>query len=111
MSDTYQENYRVYEEMAGNAGRGAGAGALNDPNALAMFVADYPYFVETILQLAMILYYVNDRGRGSDLLRRCMYLYETALPSTVMPPITTNSNDVDNNSKNDNNLDAEKEIL
>ncbi len=59
----------------------------------------------------MILYYVNDRGRGSDLLRRCMYLYETALPSTVMPPITTNSNDVDNNSKNDNNLDAEKEIL
>lgn len=55
MSDTYQENCRLYKEMAGNAGRVAGAGALNDPNALAMFVADYPYLAETILQLAVSL--------------------------------------------------------
>lgn len=64
------------------------------------------------LLLQMILYYVNDRGRGNDLLRRCMFLYETALPSTVMPPITTNSNDVDNNNKNNNSsVDSENEIL
>ncbi|KAL9185532.1 hypothetical protein ACHAXT_003309 [Thalassiosira profunda] len=81
MSDTYTEHNYIYQEMLSHSPQ---AGA-QDPNALAMFVADHPYFAETILQLAMVLFYVNDRGKGSDLLRRCMFLFETALPSNVLP--------------------------
>jgi len=58
---------------------------LHDPNLLAMFVTDHPHFVETVLQLAMVMYVVNDRARGFDLLRRCVFLYESALPSSVLP--------------------------
>jgi len=67
---------------------------MGDPNTLAMFVADNPFFAETILQMAMVLYYVNDRGRGSDLLRRSMFIYESALPSSLLPG---NNNDSENN--------------
>jgi hypothetical protein len=86
MSDTYSQINRKYEEMLSNPQAG-----MQDPNLLAMFVADNPFFAETILQMAMVLYYVNDRGRGSDLLRRCMYLYETALTSSLLP--SNNAND------------------
>lgn len=86
MSDTYQEHNYIYQEMLStqSTNRAQGAG-MHDPNSLAMFVADHPYFAETILQLAMVLYYINDRGRGNDLLRRCLFLYEAALPSNVLP--------------------------
>ncbi len=33
----------------------------------------------------MVMYVVNDRARGHDLLRRCVFLYESALPSSVLP--------------------------
>lgn len=85
MSDTYHEVNYTYQEMLSGNQQGTGAGALHDPNSLAMFVADNPYFAESLLQLAMVLYYVNDRGRGSDLLRRCMFVYESALPTAVLP--------------------------
>eukprot|EP00984_Skeletonema_dohrnii_P027137 scaffold16595_cov174-Skeletonema_dohrnii-CCMP3373.AAC.2 len=93
MSDTYSEINRKYEQMLSNPQAG-----MQDPNLLAMFVADNPFFAETILQMAMVLYYVNDRGRGSDLLRRCMYLYETALPSSLLPS-NTNANDGEANNE------------
>ena len=96
MSDTYSEINRKYEEMLSNPASG-----MQDPNLLAMFVADNPFFAETILQMAMVLYYVNDRGRGSDLLRRCMYLYETALPSSFLP--LPNSNNANNGGEANNN--------
>ena len=86
MSDTYSEINRKYEQMLSNPQAG-----MQDPNLLAMFVADHPFFAETILQMAMVLYYVNDRGRGSDLLRRCMYLYETALPTSLLPSNNANN--------------------
>ena len=91
MSDTYSEINRKYEQMLSNPQAG-----MQDPNLLAMFVADNPFFAETILQMAMVLYYVNDRGRGSDLLRRCMYLYETALPSSLLPSNNANNAEANN---------------
>ncbi|KAL7435471.1 hypothetical protein ACHAXM_004672 [Skeletonema potamos] len=89
MSDTYLQINRKYEELLSNPQAG-----MQDPNLLAMFVADNPFFAETILQMAMVLYYVNDRRRGSDLLRRCMYLYETALPSSLLPSNNANDSEV-----------------
>ena len=92
MSDTYQEHNYIYQDLlsssssASSSSRQDGGGAgLHDPNLLAMFVTDHPHFVETVLQLAMVMYVVNDRARGHDLLRRCVFLYESALPSSVLP--------------------------
>ena len=83
MSDTYTETNQKYEILMD--------GQMGDPNTLAMFVADNPFFAETILQMAMVLYYVNDRGRGSDLLRRSMFIYESALPSSLLPSNNDNT--------------------
>jgi hypothetical protein len=90
MSDTYQEDNLVYQDLLSSSSssssrQNGGGGGLHDPNLLAMFVTDHPHFVETVLQLAMVLYYVNDRARGHDLLRRCIFLYESALPASVLP--------------------------
>ena len=84
MSDTYQEQQYAYQQLLRTRNTHNSA-TLEDPNALAMFVADHPHFADTLLQLSMVLYHVNDRGKGNDLLRRTMYLFETALPSSVLP--------------------------
>ncbi|KAL3775030.1 hypothetical protein ACHAWO_007215 [Cyclotella atomus] len=90
MADTYQDQQYAYHQLLRlNTSSRHSAAALEDPNTLAMFVADHPHYADTLLQLSMVLYHVNDRGRGGDLLRRCMYVFETALPSSVLP----NSND------------------
>ncbi len=78
MSDTYQSDDNEYRTMLSSP-------AQHDPNVLAMFVADHPYYAEAMLQLAMVLHYVDDRARGNELLRRTMFLYEAALPSSVLP--------------------------
>eukprot|EP00580_Thalassiosira_gravida_P004623 CAMPEP_0201654510 /NCGR_PEP_ID=MMETSP0493-20130528/45534_1 /ASSEMBLY_ACC=CAM_ASM_000838 /TAXON_ID=420259 /ORGANISM="Thalassiosira gravida, Strain GMp14c1" /LENGTH=817 /DNA_ID=CAMNT_0048131071 /DNA_START=797 /DNA_END=3250 /DNA_ORIENTATION=+ len=109
MSDTYQEQNYIYQEMLSSGNQQQGAGQLHDPNSLAMFVADNPYFAETILQLAMVLYYINDRGRGSDLLRRCMFLYEATLPSNVLPNL--NDDDNDDREEGGNNNNGNHEVL
>eukprot|EP00956_Cyclotella_meneghiniana_P003106 scaffold3800_cov77-Cyclotella_meneghiniana.AAC.2 len=77
-SDTYQEQRYAYQDLLRQR-------TTEDPNALAMFVADHPHFAETLLQLSMVLYHVNDRDKGQDLLARTMYIYETALLSSVLP--------------------------
>ncbi|KAL7488435.1 hypothetical protein ACHAW6_014027 [Cyclotella cf. meneghiniana] len=91
MSDTYQEQHYAYQQLlrSRNTHNRASTATLEDPNALAMFVADHPHYAETLLQLSMVLYHVNDRAKGNDLLRRTMYLYETALPGSILP----NAND------------------
>lgn len=83
-SDTYQEQRYAYQDLLRQR-------STEDPNALAMFVADHPHFAETLLQLSMVLYHVNDRDKGQDLLRRTMYIYEIALLSSVLP--NNNSSD------------------
>eukprot|EP00804_Cyclotella_cryptica_P014890 CCRYP_017888-RA/>CCRYP_017888-RA protein AED:0.28 eAED:0.28 QI:0/-1/0/1/-1/1/1/0/768 len=87
MSDTYQEQHYAYQQLlrSRNTHNRSSTATLEDPNALAMFVADHPHFAETLLQLSMVLYHVNDRAKGNDLLRRTMYLYETALPGSILP--------------------------
>ncbi|KAL3769371.1 hypothetical protein ACHAW5_010490 [Stephanodiscus triporus] len=86
MADTYQQHNKIYQDLLSlSSSPRHDGGGLHDPNLLAMFVADHPYFVETVLQLAMVLYYVNDRTRGHDLLRRCIFLYESVLPASVLP--------------------------
>ena len=87
MSDTYQEQNYAYQQLLRS--RNNRSPTLEDPNALAMFVADHPHFADTLLQLSMVLYHVNDRSKGNDLLRRTMYLYESALPGSILP----NTND------------------
>ena len=81
MSDTYQSDDHEYRTMLTSS-------LQHDPNLLAMFVADHPFYAEAMLQLAMVLYYVDDRARGNELLRRTLFLYETALPSSVLPNIS-----------------------
>jgi hypothetical protein len=88
ISDTYLEDDSVYRDLLSSSPssqQNGGGGGLHDPNLLSMFVTDHPHFVETVLQLAMVMYYVNDRARGHDLLRRCIFLYESALPASVLP--------------------------
>ena len=113
MSDTYQETNYQYQEMLSTTGGGGGEQGMHDPNALAMFVADHPYFAETLLQLAMVLYYINDRGKGNDLLRRCMFIYESALPMNVLPSssATSGNNDNDNGKTTTDNNNNSSEIL
>jgi len=81
MSDTYQSDDIEYRTMLSSS-------LQHDPNLLAMFVADHPYYAEAMLQLAMVLQYVDDRARGNELLRRTIFLYESALPSSVLPNIS-----------------------
>jgi hypothetical protein len=99
MSDTYQEYNNIYQDLLATQQhhhhhqqqqqqqqQDITTMGLHDPNILAMFVTEYPYFIETLLQLALVLYYINDRNRGHDTLRRCLYLYESVMPVSVLPP-------------------------
>jgi len=97
MSDTYQEYNNIYQDLLATQQQhqqhhqqqqqqDTTTMGLHDPNILAMFVTEYPYFIETLLQLALVLYYINDRNRGHDILRRCLYLYESVMPVSVLPP-------------------------
>ena len=114
MSDTYKEQDYMYQELlhstSANTSHRSSQG-MHDPNSLAMFVADHPYFAETILQLGMVLYYINDRVRGNDLVRRCMFLYESALPGNILPSNNSSgSNDNDDDTTAGDGSNA-REIL
>jgi hypothetical protein len=71
-SDTYAKDLKDYERIQ-NSG---------DVNALALFVAHHPYVVEALLQLAMVLYRINQSQEGLSLLRRSLWILEcSSLPS------------------------------
>lgn len=99
MSDTYQEYNNIYKDLLATQQHHqqhqqqdtTTTMGLHDPNVLAMFVTEYPYFIETLLQLALVLYYINDRNHGHDILRRCLYLYESVMPFSVLPPGSSSS--------------------
>ena len=49
-----------------------------DLNALVLFVAHHPYVTEAVLQLSMVLYQTNHTHDGLALLRRGLWIYESA---------------------------------
>lgn len=71
-SDTYKKDLEYYERIQ-NSG---------DVNALALFVAQHPFVVEALLQLAMVLYRTSQSQEGLSLLRRSLWILEcSSLPS------------------------------
>ena len=75
-SDTYSHKMNEFNTYIANYG---------DVNALALFVADNPYVAEPILQLTMALYQFNDREKGMQLLKRILWIYEWACPTSFLP--------------------------
>jgi len=75
-SDTYTTLTKHYDSLTNTST--ARGGAMGDVNSLALFVAENPYYTEATLQLAMVLFHVNDRQRGMELLFRCLWIYECA---------------------------------
>jgi hypothetical protein len=53
-----------------------------DVNILAMFVANNPYCVEALYQLAILFYRMGEMEKGNELLRRALFVHECAFHST-----------------------------
>eukprot|EP01034_Spumella_vulgaris_P036470 gene36470-44980_t len=47
-----------------------------DVNRLIMFLANHPYHVEGMLQLALVFSRIGHMDRATDLVRRCLYCFE-----------------------------------
>jgi hypothetical protein len=60
-----------------------------DLNALCYFVIHHPYATDALLQLSSILYQTNRSHEGLLLLRRCLWVYESAALLTFMRDETT----------------------
>jgi len=79
-SNTYTtklEEFRSYVSTTG------------DINMLAMFVADNPFIIEPILQLAMFFFHTRENEKGLDLVKRILWIFECACTSGFLPSPTT----------------------
>jgi len=86
-SDTYRSALSTFDTTIVNSG---------DVNALAMFVADNPYCVEAVLQLSMVLFHTpNNMERGTSLLRRAMFVYESAFLGSFLKQQQQDDNEMD----------------
>lgn len=68
-SDSYAKDSLDYETIQQSG----------DINALILFIAHHPYVVGALLQLSSVLYQCNHSQEGLALLRRCLWVYETAM--------------------------------
>jgi len=75
-STTYTAKIDEYTNHVSNTG---------DINALAMYAADNPFLVEPLLQLAMFFFCTNDNERGMELLKRVLWIMESACVAGFMP--------------------------
>jgi hypothetical protein len=77
-SDTYQGLVTDFETTIQPTG---------DVNRLAMFVANHPFCIDSLLQLAMLFYHTGEMEKGNELLRRALYVYENAALSNFVEGI------------------------
>eukprot|EP00559_Dactyliosolen_fragilissimus_P007077 CAMPEP_0184859710 /NCGR_PEP_ID=MMETSP0580-20130426/4696_1 /TAXON_ID=1118495 /ORGANISM="Dactyliosolen fragilissimus" /LENGTH=933 /DNA_ID=CAMNT_0027356501 /DNA_START=227 /DNA_END=3028 /DNA_ORIENTATION=+ len=81
-SETYQNRLQSYQTTIEPSG---------DANALAMFVADNPHHVEPLLQLAAVLFRINRREDGMELLKRTLWILECAAAAAAAASSTSTS--------------------
>jgi len=67
-SDSYRRDFNDFVRIQ----------QTGDTNALVMFVAHHPYITEALLQLSSVLYQTNHSQEGLELLRRCLWVFESA---------------------------------
>ena len=77
-SDTYRRITRDFESNVQPSG---------DVNRLAIFVANHPFCTDALLQLAMVFYHTGEMEKGNELLRRALYVYESAFLSNFLEGI------------------------
>jgi hypothetical protein len=63
-----------------------------DVNILAIFVANNPYCVEALYQLALVLYRTGEMEQGNELLRRALYVHECAFHSAFRDAFFSSNN-------------------
>ena len=80
----------TYEVMESEFQRIANTG---DVNMLAIFVAENPMCASALLQLAMVLAHTGNMDSGTELLRRCVFVYECASLPTFFGPLASESSD------------------
>jgi hypothetical protein len=73
-----EEYYRVHHsyELVQNTG---------DANQLVVFLSQYPYHLDGLLQLAMVFARTGQMDRASDLVRRCLFCLEISFCDTFRP--------------------------
>lgn len=74
-SDTYHSLLEQYRQIQQSG----------DVNALCLFVADNPFCPEALLQLARVVYQTNNSAEAQALLRRALYVYESAAIKSFAP--------------------------
>jgi len=81
-SDSYKGMVRMYEQSVART---------HDYYTLALFLADYPYCTEACLQLSIALFQLDRREWAMDLLKRTLWIYETASLSSFFDCRTSSS--------------------
>jgi hypothetical protein len=56
-----------------------------DANQLVVFLSQYPYHLDGLLQLAMVFAKTGQMDRASDLVRRCLFCLEVSFCETFRP--------------------------
>ncbi len=94
-SNTYTTKLQEFQSYVSTTG---------DINMLVMFVADNPFVVEPILQLAMFFFHTRENEKGLDLVKRLLWILECACVSGFLPSPTTSrqSNNSGNSGKKTN---------
>ncbi len=81
-STTYASKLEEFETYISRTG---------DINTLAMFLIDNPFIVEPMLQLAMFFFHTRENEKGTELVKRILWILECACTSGFLPPATASS--------------------
>mmetsp|Transcript_15873 Transcript_15873/g.39843 ORF Transcript_15873/g.39843 Transcript_15873/m.39843 type:complete len:621 (-) Transcript_15873:251-2113(-) len=73
-SDSYQRDFRDMQ-MIQNTG---------DANAMLLFIAHHPFVVESLLQISIVMYQMNQGREGLSFLKRALWIFECATPNTFL---------------------------
>ncbi len=79
-SNTYQNKLNEFETYIASTG---------DINFLTMYIADNPFIVEPMLQLAMFFFHSRENEKGMDLIKRILWILECASISGFLPSSIT----------------------
>ncbi len=73
-SDSYQRDYKDMQ-MIQNTG---------DANAMLLFIAHHPFVVESLLQISIVMYQMNQGREGLSFLKRALWIFECATPNSFL---------------------------
>ena len=74
-SSTYTDKINDYSKYIANTG---------DINTMAMYIADNPFVVEPMFHFAMFFFSIGENDRGMDLLKRILWVLESATLSSFL---------------------------